>query len=216
MTGPGRWLLALAALVLTGGVSVALDGLAPLGRAALRAGLPGLAAPLLRDPLWQGVALYRADDYGAAVAALRAAGPRGYFDRGNALARAGRYPEAVEVYDAALYDRPRDADARANRALVLALISVVGEAQAATGRSEPDGAPPEPQFQEHQETYYQPILTNQEQGRRHFEDQAMAATPQWLATLADEPGQYLELRLRSEQERRFADGIGLPPPEDPR
>lgn len=207
-----RALALLALIAAAAGAAFALDGAAPLGRAALNAGLPSLAAPLLNDPLWRGLALYRAGDYEAAVAALRAAGPSGYFDRGNALARAGRYREAVEVYDAALYDRPRDDDARANRALVSALAGLVGEAQAATGA--PGEGEDAPQF--HQETYYQPILTEQQQVRKSFDAQYVAASRQWLATLPDAPGQYLKLRLQAEQKRRLEIGTGMPAPEDPR
>jgi Ca-activated chloride channel family protein len=209
-----RMLGALALAAASAAAAIALDGPDPLGRLALRAGMPELAAPLLRDPLWKGIALYRAGAYDAAVAELRRAGPSGYFDRGNALARAGRFPEAVEVYDAALYDEPLDADARANRALVLALIDVVGEAQAAPGRSEPDGGFVEPAgliVGEAPDTEAYKSNT-----RRRFEDQYMAATPQWLATLPDEPGQFLRLRLAEESRRRFESGTGLPPPEDPR
>ena len=54
-----RLLLACTVLLLVAFAGLA-GGSAPFGRVALSFGLPKLAAPLLRDPLWRGVAHYRA------------------------------------------------------------------------------------------------------------------------------------------------------------
>ena len=60
--------LALAA----GGVlALAIAGPAALGKLALLAGLPGLAAPLISAPAIKGVALYRAGDHRGADLAFR-------------------------------------------------------------------------------------------------------------------------------------------------
>lgn len=86
---------------------------------ALREGHPEQAQQLARDPAWRGVAAYRAGDYAAAAADLQhASGGDAAYNRGNALARAQRYQDAIKAYDEALKLDPADADARANRKAV--------------------------------------------------------------------------------------------------
>ena len=83
---------------------------------ALREGHPEQARQLARDPAWRGVAAYRAGDYAAAAEDLQhASGSDAAYDRGNALAKAQQYQEAIEAYDDALKLDPANADARANR-----------------------------------------------------------------------------------------------------
>ncbi len=67
----------------------------------------------------EGEAAYRKKDYAAAVRAWRAVpGADAAYNRGNALAQAGRYDEAIAAYDQALRQQPAMADAIANRAAV--------------------------------------------------------------------------------------------------
>lgn len=77
------------------------------------------AARLFRDPKWRGVADYRAGNYRAALASLaHDDSARGWYDRGNALARLGKYRQAIAAYDKSLAVDPHQADARFNRDLV--------------------------------------------------------------------------------------------------
>lgn len=86
---------------------------------ALEQGNAAKAQQLAQDPAWQGVAAYRANDYAAAVKALeQAKGPDAPYNLGNALAKLGRYPEAIKAYDRALELNPANDDARANRKAV--------------------------------------------------------------------------------------------------
>jgi Ca-activated chloride channel homolog len=86
---------------------------------ALKQGNAVKAQQLAQDPAWQGVAAYRANDYAAAVKALeQAKGPDAPYNLGNALAKLGRYPDAIKAYDRALQMNPADDDARANRKAV--------------------------------------------------------------------------------------------------
>ncbi len=211
-----RYLVFAALILLSGTCAVALDGLAPFGRLALSFGLPRLAEPLLEDPHWKGVALFRQGRYQEAVAALRAAGPEGYYVRGNALAWAGRFNEAIEVYDAQIFRAPRDQDSHFNRKLVLDFVAVVGE-----GRLSDDGmtkgvvSGAEADEAEKVDAMTEAWNRWRESGRRTFADQAVVASRQWLTTLPDEPGRYLKLRLAAEHKRRFEARIGMAPGPDP-
>jgi Ca-activated chloride channel family protein len=76
------------------------------------------AAKHFRDPLWQGVALYRDGHFKEAAAAFaRVDSPEAAFDRGNALLMAGKYTDAITSYDHALHRRPDWREATANRDL---------------------------------------------------------------------------------------------------
>jgi Ca-activated chloride channel family protein len=86
---------------------------------ALREGHAKQARALARDPALRGAAAYRAGDYDAAIEALQPLqGADAQYNLGNALAKAGRYQEALAAYDRALARDPGDADAKANRQAV--------------------------------------------------------------------------------------------------
>lgn len=87
--------------------------------AALARGDAKQAMQLANDPALRGAAAYRAGDYAAAAQALRAAkGSDASYNLGNALAREGRYEDAIHAYDEALKRDPANADAKANRQAV--------------------------------------------------------------------------------------------------
>jgi Ca-activated chloride channel family protein len=90
---------------------------------ALQSGEPERAASLFEDPQWQGVARYRGADYaGADERFAQDPSPVGNYNRGNALAEQGRFPEAIAAYDATLHATPSDADAAFNKALLEKLL----------------------------------------------------------------------------------------------
>lgn len=194
-----RAALILALLVL------ALAGPQALGRIALWAGLPGLAAPLLPDPAERGVALYRRGDYAGADAAFTQAGRTQTYNRGLSLAGTGQYALARAYFDAVLFANPADAEARRNRDAVNAMIppergdSAVPGRIAGAGGLGPAGPTPI--------TTSGVLMIN---WKRDVEARGMAASDDWLATIGDDPGAFLRLRLRAEYERRAALGLIRP------
>ncbi len=219
-----RILIAVIA-VLSVAVALVIGGRDAAGRLALRAGLPGLAAPFLSDPRWQGIAAYRAGDWDAAAA--RFASADSPYDLGNAHARAYRYAEALIAYDEALARNPDDTDALRNAELVTELY----------GGTKIDGVPlrfrlperegdtlaaPEGQGGARAQgtgdeatntgtSFDAPQLRSEGVRRipRMFDDKHIAASDRWLTGMPDEPAAYLRARLAAERKRRRK--LGLAP-----
>ncbi len=81
------------------------------------------AAGKFQDPNWRGAAQYRSGDFAAAAQSLQGIDSAdAQYNRGNALAQAGKLQEAIAAYDAALKKNPADKDAKANRDLVEKLL----------------------------------------------------------------------------------------------
>ncbi|GAA0718729.1 tetratricopeptide repeat protein [Dokdonella soli] len=77
------------------------------------------AAAVARAPEWRAGAEYKAGNYEAAAADYaKTADADGAYNRGNALARLGRYEDAIAAYDEALKRAPGMTDAQANRSAV--------------------------------------------------------------------------------------------------
>jgi Ca-activated chloride channel family protein len=86
---------------------------------ALEQGDAERAAQLFADPDWKASALYRAGRFEDSAHVLEGRdSARAHYNRGNALARGGQFPQALEEYEHALRLDPKDADARYNRDLL--------------------------------------------------------------------------------------------------
>ncbi|MEH6355087.1 MAG: VWA domain-containing protein [Marinobacter sp.] len=84
---------------------------------------PKQAAEQLQAPEWQGTALYRSGEFEAAGERFaEVPGAEGNYNRGNALAQAGKLEQAIAAYDKALTLQPQHPDALANRTLVSNLL----------------------------------------------------------------------------------------------
>ncbi len=93
------------------------------GRRAFDHGDYARAAERFEDPLWKGVAYYRAEDYESALDQFAQVDTaESWFNLANTYARLGTYEEAVKAYEAALERRPGWTEAEQNRDLVRGLI----------------------------------------------------------------------------------------------
>ncbi|MBK6552804.1 MAG: VWA domain-containing protein [Rhodocyclaceae bacterium] len=109
------------------------------GRWQFEHGRHDAAAASFADPLWRGIALYRAGRYAEAADAFAAVDTaEGQYNLGNTLAHLGSYPEALAAYDQALGRRPAWPEALANRALVAALLPAKTADDQERGEGHPD------------------------------------------------------------------------------
>ncbi|MDG2198046.1 MAG: VWA domain-containing protein [SAR324 cluster bacterium] len=89
----------------------------------LEEGQAAEAAQTFDDSTWQGIAAYKAQEYEEALQYWsNEESPITSYNRGNALARNGKFPEALEAYDQALAAKPDWEDAQFNRDLVANLL----------------------------------------------------------------------------------------------
>ena len=80
---------------------------------------PGQAATLFEDPAWRGAAQFRSGQFEASATTLASVDSAdGQYNRGNALAKAGKVEPAIQAYDRALTLNPAHEDARFNRDLL--------------------------------------------------------------------------------------------------
>ncbi len=87
----------------------------------LKNGDAKMAAETFRNPDWQATARYRAGDYEAAAQRFAGSDATALFNRGNALANAGKLDEAIASYDKALGLQGDFTAARDNRDFVAKL-----------------------------------------------------------------------------------------------
>lgn len=89
------------------------------GARALHEGDAARAAQRFQDPRWKAAAQYRAGDYASAATSLEGLDDaEAHYNRGNALARMDRYPEAMASYQRALELDPQHQDAAHNLQLL--------------------------------------------------------------------------------------------------
>jgi len=81
------------------------------------------AAEQFQSPEWKAAAQYRAGDYSAAAESFAKSDTAvAHYNRGNALAKAGKLEDAIKAYDEALKRDANLADATKNRAIVAAAL----------------------------------------------------------------------------------------------
>ena len=101
---------------------------------ALAAGDYAKAAALATDADRRGSAEYKRGDYKLALENFsHASGADADYNRGNALAKLGRYRDAIAAYDKSLKENPADEDAKANKVAVEALLKKQQKKQQRSG-----------------------------------------------------------------------------------
>lgn len=200
-------------------------------RLAISIGLPQLALGLTGDPATRGQALLRLGEPEAAATEFQTAGE--LFNQGVALARAGDYGAALAAWEARLAEAPGDREAEENIALVATLFAgtefdgsvpfwkrdLEGPTlEAETGQGMGRASSTGDEVTNAQAGFEVPELASHGLRRvpKIFDAQSLAASRGWLDTMADEPGLYLAARIAAERKARIAAGLQLPEPEDPR
>ncbi|KAA0694406.1 VWA domain-containing protein [Neorhizobium sp. P12A] len=95
------------------------------GRVAFERGDYAAASERFRDPMWKGVALYRAARYQDALDAFAAVDTQeSWYNQGNALLHLGEFEDAISAYSRALKGRSDWPDAAANLAIAQRLLKL--------------------------------------------------------------------------------------------
>lgn len=182
------------------------------------------AAERFTDERWRGVALYRSGDYaGAAAAFARDPSADGHYNRGNALAMAGRYDDALKAYAAALVLRPdltaalrnrnrlerllaqraaaqAEAAARRQRAQAATATSATAdEPSSASSSTAETSAAASPQFQAQAGADW--LVSPSAVDDPQQEEQRQAAE-QWLREIPDNPADLLRRKFWYQQQQR--------------
>lgn len=134
------------------------------------------------ERMQDGADAYRRGDYAGAADAWRALpGADADYNRGNALARAGRYEDAIKAYDEALEQQPDMADAIANRKLVEAAMKRKPPQQQSGGRGDrqekPDSGKPDDDASNPDEESGQQPPQSADSGPRDAQDKADQGKP---------------------------------------
>ena len=108
---------------------------------AIERGDTDRAVAVAPDHRWRGTALYRGGRYDESAGAFTGGDSADdHYNRGNALARAGDLPGALEAYGEALARHPGHEDAEHNRKIVESLIRARPEPQDGDGEHDEGGA----------------------------------------------------------------------------
>jgi Ca-activated chloride channel homolog len=160
------------------------------------------ASDRFQDPLWKGIAFYRAGNFGAAVEQFaRVDTAQGYFNLGDAYARAGRLEQAVAGYDEALRRKADYREARENRDLLQAILDNKQK------RKQKDDEPP-PGQDPH---YAADEIKFDEKGKKGKEglvEQAELTTEQiqelWMRRLQTTPSDFLRMKFAAQVDESTA------------
>ena len=147
------------------------------GLRLLQQNKPLLAVEHFSDPLWQGVALYRAGDYaGAARRFAEVNSASAHYNRGNALAMNGELEAAIDAWEQALELQPELEAAAQNKALVEQLLEQQRAAAASEAEAETE-QPPEPPAPAESETPLSSSAQGASSSTLHNEDNSSATNP---------------------------------------
>ncbi len=142
------------------------------GQRNLEQGNSEAAAGLFEDPAWAGTAAYQAEDYEAAADSFsRIDDTDSWYNRGNALARAGKIDEAIEAYQESLERAPDRVDARENLELLEQLKQQQEQQQQQQQQNNQDEQQDQEQDQENQNQEQQNQDQNEQQEQQQDQGQ---------------------------------------------
>ena len=122
------------------------------------------AAELFTNPHWQAEAWYQAENYETAARGFADwNNADGFYNQGNALARAGKLQESLAAYEKALKLSPDMADARSNAELIRKLLEQQQQQQQQEQQQEQQQRQEQQQQQEQQEQQEQQQQQKQQQ-----------------------------------------------------
>ena len=161
------------------------------GRIAFDRGDYAAAKELFADPMWRGIAAYRAYDFLAAAESLRKVeGTAGRFALGNAEAQNHAYEKAIKAYDDVLAAEPNNTAARHNKAIVEAALEAQEEKRR---KQEKDEAPP------HEKADEMRVDPKQKGGKRIQVQAEDLTTPgaaeAWMRQVQTSPADFLKLKF---------------------
>lgn len=151
------------------------------GRRALEQGDAAKAAQLFTQPEWRAAAQYRAGDYEKSLESLQGIeSADGYYNRGNALAKSGKLPEAVSAYDEALKRDPNMTDAKENRDLIKKLMQQQQKSEQDKKDGDKKGDKPQQQQQDSKDQSQSSAGSQQQSGSdgQQSDEQSKGKDPQ--------------------------------------
>jgi Ca-activated chloride channel family protein len=202
---------------------------------AMNAGDALAAADLFDDSQWRGAARYRSGDFGGAAGDFgQDTSLQGLYNQGNALARLGRYADAIERYDDVLKSDPKQEDAAFNKALVEDVLRQQEQQQQEQQQqeqqqqnqqqsSDSQGDESEQQQEQQDQQQEQDAPQNEEEPQQAEEppeeqeaeeseaesaerDEKQEALEQWLRRVPDDPGGLLRRKFQHETKQRLRQG----------
>ncbi len=167
------------------------------GRLLMERGEPETAATRFADPMWRGVAAYRAGDNEVAVVAFGAVGSAdGEYNLGNAYVGLGDYAHALAAYRRAIALDPGHRAASANLSLMAEILAHEEEAEEDSEASGDLGAD-EVKFD-----------LEKGKGKKARIDSAtqldVGAAEQWMRQVETRTRDFLELRFAIDEQRKRA------------
>ncbi|TDF67979.1 VWA domain-containing protein [Cupriavidus sp. L7L] len=160
------------------------------GRRAFERGDFAAAAALFDDPMWRGVAQYRAGQYAQAVQSFALIdSPESDFNQGDALARMGKYKDAAARYREALKRRPQWPAATANLALMEKLAAKAEKPK--EGEEPPDIKP--------DEVKYDSESRPPEGEGKKLEMGAVESAETWMRAIQTTPTELLQRKFALQQ-----------------
>lgn len=151
------------------------------GLAKLNAGDPEAAAAEFESHDWRGTALYQGENYAAAAEAFaQGHSATDNYNRGNALARAGKLQEALSAYERALEKQPDFDDAQFNADLVRQLLEQQQQQQQQQSSQDPqsqNSQQPESSQDQAQQSGSQQGQQDQQQAQGEQQQQSSPSGP---------------------------------------